>query len=267
MRIGELAEVVGVTTRTVRHYHHLRLLPEPERLSNGYRTYTLRHMVVLARVRRLAELGLSLAEIRDVLSDEAGKDLLEVLRELDADLAGQEAAIQDRRARLRTLLLTEDLPEEGPVSAELREVFAALAPASDSGTAVYDREVLSVLDTTLAPEDRDLLMDMLRDSLSTPDAVERARRCYALLDGLADAEPDDPRVARAARALADLLPAGPVRESTGPAEAARPGRPEMASPDGAGGENGFLRAVLDDLAPAQAEAVRQAIGLGIGGLG
>lgn len=43
MRIGELAAAVGVTTRTVRHYHHLGLLPEPERLSNGYRNYTLRH--------------------------------------------------------------------------------------------------------------------------------------------------------------------------------------------------------------------------------
>ena len=32
MRIGELAAAVGVTTRTVRHYHHLGLLPEPERL-------------------------------------------------------------------------------------------------------------------------------------------------------------------------------------------------------------------------------------------
>ena len=35
MRIGELAALVGVSTRTVRHYHHEGLLPEPERLANG----------------------------------------------------------------------------------------------------------------------------------------------------------------------------------------------------------------------------------------
>ncbi len=87
MRIGELAAAVGVTTRAVRHYHHLGLLPEPERLGNGYRDYTLRHAVVLARIRRLTELGLGLAEVRDVLADDAGKDLAEVLAELDEDLA------------------------------------------------------------------------------------------------------------------------------------------------------------------------------------
>lgn len=41
MRIGEYAALVGVSTRTVRHYHHLGLLPEPARLSNGYRDYRL----------------------------------------------------------------------------------------------------------------------------------------------------------------------------------------------------------------------------------
>ncbi len=107
MRIGELAAVVGVTTRAVRHYHHLGLLPEPERLANGYRNYTLRHAVVLARIRRLTELGLGLAEVRDVLADDAGKDLAEVLAELDRDLARQEEAIRERRARLRTLLESE----------------------------------------------------------------------------------------------------------------------------------------------------------------
>jgi DNA-binding transcriptional MerR regulator len=65
MRIGELAVTVGVTTRAVRHYHHLGLLPEPERRPNGYREYTLRHAVALARIRRPTELGLGLAEVRD----------------------------------------------------------------------------------------------------------------------------------------------------------------------------------------------------------
>ncbi len=127
MRIGELAVAVGVTTRAVRHYHHLGLLPEPERRANGYREYGLRHAVVLARIRRLTELGLGLAEVRDVLADEAGKDLVEVLTELDEDLARQEAAIRERRGRLRTLLEAEGgLPAEGPVSPELAALFAGI---------------------------------------------------------------------------------------------------------------------------------------------
>jgi DNA-binding transcriptional MerR regulator len=101
MRIGELAGAVGVTTRTVRHYHHLGLLPEPERLPNGYRDYGLRHAVVLARIRRLTELGLGLSEVRDVLADDEGRDLAEVLAELDEDLARQEAVRRALRTHAR----------------------------------------------------------------------------------------------------------------------------------------------------------------------
>lgn len=45
MRIGEIAALAGVTPRTVRHYHHLGLFPEPARLPNGYREYGLQHAV------------------------------------------------------------------------------------------------------------------------------------------------------------------------------------------------------------------------------
>src|SRR5512139_3626785 len=110
MRIGELAALAGVTTRTVRHYHRLGLLPEPERLANGYRDYRLRDAVILARVRRLAELGLSLDDIREILAEDQGRDLREMLLELDADLAGQEATIRARRGRLAALLAEAELP-------------------------------------------------------------------------------------------------------------------------------------------------------------
>ena len=54
MRIGELAGLVGISTRAIRHYHRVGLLPEPARKANGYREYSLRDAVELARVRRLA---------------------------------------------------------------------------------------------------------------------------------------------------------------------------------------------------------------------
>ncbi len=101
MRIGELAEMVGLSTRAIRHYHHRGLLPEPARRTNGYREYGVRDVVVLARIRRLTELGLSLDEVRDALADEQGRDLREALVALDGDLARQEAAIRgpDRSSR------------------------------------------------------------------------------------------------------------------------------------------------------------------------
>lgn len=127
MRIGELAALAGVSTRTVRHYHRVGLLPEPARQSNGYREYGLRDAVELARVRRLTELGLNLEEVRDALADDACKDLHEILTGLDADLARQQEAITRRRARLAELLERAEsdggLPPEGTVSPELAAIF------------------------------------------------------------------------------------------------------------------------------------------------
>ncbi|MFE5033132.1 MerR family transcriptional regulator [Streptomyces sp. NPDC056683] len=242
MRIGELAAAVGVTTRAVRHYHHQGLLPEPERLSNGYRNYTLRHAVVLARIRRLTELGLGLAEVRDVLADDAGKDLVEVLTELDADLARQEAEIRGRRQRLRALLDAGELPAEGPVSPELAALFAETAPRFvGSPMAARDREVFALLDTVADPAARERLMSLAAAVAGSPQATARANEAYALLDALADADPGDPRVTEAARVLAGAVPRDVV-------------------PDGAvDHEDGFLRALYADLAPAQAAAIRRAL--------
>ncbi|MGV9254400.1 MerR family transcriptional regulator [Streptomyces sp. NPDC003697] len=243
MRIGELAAVVGVTTRAVRHYHHLGLLPEPERLGNGYRDYTLRHAVVLARIRRLTELGLGLAEVRDVLADEAGKDLAEVLTELDEDLARQEEAIRERRARLRALLESEARTvAEGPVSPELAALFRATAHLSDSPMAAKDREMLALIETSASPEERERLMGLLGGMVGAPGGTERAVTAYRLLDALADAGSDDPRVEEAARALAECVPAELV--------------PEGVVLDGS---DSFLRAFYADFTPAQAEAIRRTL--------
>ncbi|SDC18214.1 MerR family transcriptional regulator [Streptomyces prasinopilosus] len=243
MRIGELATAVGVTTRTVRHYHHLGLLAEPERRANGYRDYTLRHAVVLARIRRLTELGLGLAEVRDVLADDAGKDLVEVLTELDEDLARQEAAVRERRARLRALLETEGgLTDVGPVSPELAALFREMPDVSGSPMAAKDREVLALIETTAAPEERERFMGAFSGAMGAPGGMEQALAAYALLDALADAAPDDPRVDEAAHALvaclpADLLPEGTVVDQ----------------------DDSFLRALYADFAPAQAEAIRRTL--------
>jgi DNA-binding transcriptional MerR regulator len=41
----ELAELAGTTVNTVRHYHRIGLLDEPERRNNGYKEYGVPHLV------------------------------------------------------------------------------------------------------------------------------------------------------------------------------------------------------------------------------
>ncbi|MER6690459.1 MerR family transcriptional regulator [Streptomyces minutiscleroticus] len=260
MRIGELAGVVGVTTRAVRHYHRVGLLPEPPRQPNGYREYSLRHAVELARVRRLTELGLSLDEVRDVVAGDADRDLAEVLAELDADLARQEEDIRQRRLRLAQLLRSarqgEGLPAEAPVSPELAALFEHMARASaglpgpEPAMAVRERELLALLETGSADGHRAWLDTLLGALQSDPGALVRAYEVYGLLDELAEAPKDDPRVEEAARAVAGSIPeealrAMPVPEEWDEEEAGR----------------GFTGALLAEFSPAQAAVVRRAVRL------
>lgn len=257
MRIGNLAALVGVTTRTVRHYHRIGLLPEPERQPNGYREYGLRDAVELARVRRLTELGLSLDEVRDALADDAGRNLHEILTELDDDLARQQEAIGRRRARLAELLERAEssggLPPEGPVSPELAALFHDMTRASAdregpaSGMAAKERELLAFLDSTAGQGHRDWLLAMTRSLSGDPEAMARAYRIYARLDDLADAGADDPRIDDLARSVADSMPDDIARAAAGS------GR---AQDDGA-----FTEAFFADFPPAQAEVLRRAMRL------
>jgi DNA-binding transcriptional MerR regulator len=146
MRISEIAALVGVSPRAVRHYHQVGLLPEPERLANGYREYRLRDAVTLARIRRLTELGLSLESIRAALAGDRKRDLREVLVELDADLARQQDGIQARRERLAGLLAEAELDHDSTVSPELAGVLRGL-PMAGSRIAELDRHLLMLIDT------------------------------------------------------------------------------------------------------------------------
>ena len=67
MRIGELAERVGVPTRTIRFYERRGLLAEPRRSANGYREYGPSAVGRLKFIRSAQAAGLTLEEIRGVV--------------------------------------------------------------------------------------------------------------------------------------------------------------------------------------------------------
>ncbi|HEX4092787.1 MAG TPA: MerR family transcriptional regulator [Trebonia sp.] len=259
MRIGELAGLVGISTRAIRHYHRVGLLAEPTRKANGYREYSLRDAVELARVRRLTELGLSLDEVGGALADDADRDLVEILRELDADLARQEVDIGWRRSRLAQLLQQAEAggkpPEQAPVSAELSGLFDRMArvgaerPGAESAMAAKERDLMALLET--APPDRAPgWLDLLTQTLDCdPGAIERAYAVYARLDELAGSATDDPRVEATAQAIVAAIP-----ESA---------RQAIRFPEGdfVKTDEGFAAAFYADFAPAQAAAIRRATDL------
>jgi DNA-binding transcriptional MerR regulator len=113
--VGKAAQAAGLTPKAVRLYEARGLLPEAERTEAGYRTYTDDDITVLRFIGQAKTLGLSLAEIRDILDIRRGgttpcrhvvrlldQRIREVdrtlteLRQLRRSLADTRAAAQDR---------------------------------------------------------------------------------------------------------------------------------------------------------------------------
>ena len=76
--IQQVAQAAGVSSRTLRHYDDIGLLPAG-RAGNGYRAYTREDLVRLQRILLLRDLGLGLPEIADVMTGQV--DDVAALRE------------------------------------------------------------------------------------------------------------------------------------------------------------------------------------------
>lgn len=96
--IQEVARMAGTTSRTLRHYDEVRLLPPTRTGANGYRYYDARALVRLQRILLLRDLGLGLPGIAEALDSEldevrALRTHLAWLREEQDRLARQVAAV------------------------------------------------------------------------------------------------------------------------------------------------------------------------------
>ncbi|MFJ9030498.1 MerR family transcriptional regulator [Streptomyces sp. NPDC102274] len=196
LTIGQAAAFVGVTIKTVRHYHRLGLVQEPERDGSGYRRYGSADLLRLVQVRTLAGAGVPLAEIGDLL---------------DAGPERFTAALDDVHRRLTERI--EDLIARRDTLHRLAHGDRLLLP--DRACAVLDRlndlgfspdyvatqrEAL-VLARALVPEVFDSFLTMLEHWMDDPEFVELTKRGWDAMSW----DPDDPRIEELACAVADKL--------------------------------------------------------------
>jgi DNA-binding transcriptional MerR regulator len=107
MRIGELAALVGTSTRTLRYYESRGLL-RARRSVNGYRDYDEDDLRVIREIRTLLEIGFDLEETRPFVeclragnpAGDACPASLDVYRRKMAELDACIARLQAVRARL-----------------------------------------------------------------------------------------------------------------------------------------------------------------------
>ncbi|RJK98386.1 MerR family transcriptional regulator [Vallicoccus soli] len=107
MQIGEVAEQIGLSLRTIRYYDEIGLAPPTARTPGGFRLYTDEDVARLLLVKRMKPLGYSLEEMRDLveLMDALASEEREDER---AELLGRvelwEQAVAERVAALRQQL-------------------------------------------------------------------------------------------------------------------------------------------------------------------
>jgi DNA-binding transcriptional MerR regulator len=201
-------------------------VPEPDRDGSGYRRYDAATLVRLARVRRLRELGLSLAEIEPLLrGGDGGAALRDQLRELDAELAEQARRLRGRRALIAGLL-REGVDDPIAVSAAdvweeygiawLRRVLPDVTPEEEFSERRFQRAVSALMPPTaelpppVPPPDLD------------PVLQRRAGLAQRRFHALASAPADDPRIegliGEMTAVMGELLVAIGMAASTAPAE-------------------------------------------------
>ncbi|MBM7495001.1 DNA-binding transcriptional MerR regulator [Micromonospora luteifusca] len=199
--IGQAAAFVGVTVKTVRHYHKLGLVEEPERDSSGYRRYGSADLLRLVQIRTLAAAGVPLAEIGPLL---------------DTDAERFAAALADVGRRLTQRI--EELTERRDTLHRLADGDRALLP--DRAVALLERmpgrgftadEVAAtregwVLAKALVPEGFDDYLTHFEHALEDTQLVALAKRVAEA----AAWDPDDPRIAELATAAAGHYLANPA---------------------------------------------------------
>lgn len=209
LTIRDLAAFAEVTTRTIRHYHDIGLMPPAGRDGSGQRIYVPADAVRLVRIRNLLEAGFSLNDILDVLPPGAGEIDRDVYgatrRRVGRRLDAEEKALRARRRRLGELADPDriGLPTEATgLLGEWRRI------------GVRDELIAATRATwtVCAVVFPDRFHERLRygaADLADPEY----RQLLTAVSGLWDADPDDPAVEHTARRLAAYLRAtyGPDR--------------------------------------------------------
>lgn len=194
--ISQLAAYAGVTVRAVRHYHRIGLLPEAERDRSGYRAYDAVAVVRLIRIRALADAGVPLARVQELLA--AGpEEFAGGVREIDKALRAEIRRLQDTRSRLARLAAGEHLALPQSVVDYLDRL---------RGLAVEERYIEMERDAWIMiaaqmPHAIDSVIAKKHKELDDPDMV----KLYKLLSGALDWPADDPRVVEVADIMERLM--------------------------------------------------------------
>jgi DNA-binding transcriptional MerR regulator len=198
--IGQAAAFTGVTVKTVRHYHKLGLVAEPERDSSGYRRYGSADLLRLVQVRTLAGAGVPLAEIGPLLDADAER-FADSIADVERQLTERIEELTARRDMLHRLADGNRalLPDR---AVALLERLSALGISAEEIAAAQEGWVLA---RALVPDGFDEYLGHVEHALHDDQFLALSRRAAEA----ASWAPDDERIEALATATADHYLAHP----------------------------------------------------------
>src|SRR5215468_291329 len=183
--IGQLADFAGVTIKAVRHYHRRGLLEEPPRDSSGYRRYGADHAIALVKIKTLAEAGVPLARVKELLLAEPDQ-FATAIAEIDRSLRERAEELLRTRERIGQLGAGERLF----VSAEVADYLDQLQDLGVSQRTVHMEREGWILMQSVSPKEAAIWIADKHDALGDPEF----RALYLQYDAAFDWSPDDPRL-------------------------------------------------------------------------
>jgi DNA-binding transcriptional MerR regulator len=195
LTISQLATHAGVTVRAVRHYHQVGLMPEPERDRSGYRTYGAADVVRLIRIRTLAEAGVPLARVQELLQA-APEEFGDAVGQIDAELRARIRELQEHRRRIARLADGDSLA----LPPEVVEYLDKLRASGASDGMVEGERDAWILMAARWPEKIPGFMADKTAQLEDPRTVQ----LYRMISELAEVGMDDDRLVVVADLIAEM---------------------------------------------------------------
>ena len=196
--IGQLAGYAGVTIKAVRHYHERGLLEEPPRDSSGYRRYGARHAIDLVKIKTLADAGVPLARIKDLIAADPDR-FLSSIAQIERDLERRAEELRGARERMAKLSGGDRLF----VSAEVADYLDQLRELGVSERGIRMERNVWILMQAASPKDVALWIARKLEAIRDPEF----RAICLEFDAAFDWSADDPRLdtvaERAARWVAE----------------------------------------------------------------
>ena len=89
VQIGEASEQAGLSTKTIRYYEEIGLIPPAKLMANGYRAYSEDELDRLRFIRTVGALNFPLEDIEEILAfRDRGKPCSYVMRLMEAQIEG-----------------------------------------------------------------------------------------------------------------------------------------------------------------------------------